>query len=165
MTMWSAAARMRSNPDEKGTKAAFHYVLDIPAGGEAVIRLRLSAEQSAQPEPLTDAFDRTFAIRIREADEYYADRIPAALDVEERNVMRQAYAGLLWSKQFFHFSVKDWLEGDPAQPAPPEGRRFGRNNDWTHRLQPRRDLDAGQMGISVVRRVGPGVPHDSSVAP
>ena len=82
-----------------------------------------------------EAFDDVFARRIQEADEFYADRIPRARALsadEERRVARQAYAGLLWSKQFYHFVVKDWLDGDPDQPPPPAARRHGRNHDWPH---------------------------------
>jgi hypothetical protein len=71
-------------------------------------------------------------VRGFEADAFYADKIPAGLQDEERRVSRQAYAGLLWSKQYFHYVVKDWLEGDPAQPAPPADRKTGRNSDWAH---------------------------------
>src|SRR5581483_9937626 len=73
-----------------------------------------------------------FADRIREADAFYADRIPPQLSAEERRVARQAYAGLLWTKQFYHYIVKDWLAGDPEQPAPSATRTEGRNRDWTH---------------------------------
>jgi hypothetical protein len=73
-----------------------------------------------------------FAARRREADEFYAALIPTDLSSAEANVVRQAYAGLLWSKQFYHYIVNDWLEGDPQQPPPPEDRKFGRNADWRH---------------------------------
>ena len=120
------------NPQGRGTKAAMHYILEVPARGEQRVRLRLFSAHSAPTEPLGSDFDLIFSNRLKEADEFYASRIPGGLDQEERSVMRQAYAGLLWSKQFFHFSVKDWLDGDPAQPKPPESRSLGRNNDWVH---------------------------------
>ncbi len=120
------------NPQEIGTKAAVHYRLQVPAGGEAVVRLRLCAEAEAPQKPIGRDFDQTFSERHREADEFYAARVPAGLGTEERAVARQGYAGLLWSKQFFHYSVKDWLEGDPSQPSPAAERRYGRNNDWGH---------------------------------
>jgi hypothetical protein len=121
------------NPDERGTKTAALYVLDVPAGGQAVVRLRLVAAGEAGARPaFGKAFDRVFADRIREADAFYAARTPADLTSEEQAIVRQANAGLLWTKQFFHYSVKDWLEGDPTQPAPPESRRRGRNGDWRH---------------------------------
>ena len=120
------------NPEGRGTKAAFHYILTVPAGGREVITLRLAPGKELPRSPLGSSFERTFAGRIRETDEFYASKIPAELDAEERRVARQAYAGLLWSKQFYHYVVKDWLEGDPDQPAPPVPRREGRNADWGH---------------------------------
>jgi hypothetical protein len=118
------------NPMHGGTKAAPHYKLDVPAGGETVVRLRLS--KAAPQRPFGAEFDRTVAARIKEADDFYAGRIPGELDVHQRAAMRQAYAGLLWSKQFFHFCVDHWLGGDPGQPPPPESRKNGRNRDWPH---------------------------------
>jgi Glycosyl hydrolase family 63 C-terminal domain len=122
------------NPDRIGTKAAAHYTLDLPPGGERVIRLRLFAEADAVPDERRFGadFDRTFALRIAEADRFYDGRIPACATDEERRVARQAYAGLLWNKQFYHYDVKAWLEGDPAQPPPPDSRRAGRNAQWHH---------------------------------
>jgi hypothetical protein len=94
-----------------GTKAAAVYVLDVPAGGEAAVRLRLTAEGEAKAEPFAD-FEAVFADRKREADEFYAAVIPAGASAEERRVSRQAYAGLLWSEQFYHYVVPDWVDGD-----------------------------------------------------
>ena len=118
-----------TNPAKTGTKAAAHYRLDIPAGESVTVRLRL-AEGEAPADPLGREFDATFEARIREADAYYDRLLPATLTTEERSVARQGYAGLLWSKQFYHYIVKDWLEGDPAQPPPPASRREGRNAEW-----------------------------------
>jgi hypothetical protein len=120
------------NPEATGTKAAVHYVLEIPPGGERVVRLRLRETASGAPGGFGPDFDRLFDRRIREADEFYADRIPAAATEDERRVMRQGYAGLLWTKQFFHYVQSHWLEGDPAQPRPPASRLTGRNSDWPH---------------------------------
>jgi hypothetical protein len=120
------------NPQGTGTKAAAHYALDLPAGGSAVVRLRLFAAAEERPDPLGAGFERTFAERRREADEFYAARTPPGLSEEARRVVRQAYAGLLWSKQFYHYVVREWLEGDPDQPPPPPGRERGRNHDWGH---------------------------------
>jgi hypothetical protein len=114
-----------------GTKAAPHYVLNVPAQGEVVVRLRLTAEEQMSRQPFGPAFDRVFAQRITEADEFYAAKSPTSTD-EERLVARQAYAGLLWSKQFYHFAVDPWLKGDPSQPPPPPERLNGRDRDWTH---------------------------------
>jgi len=120
------------NPEEIGTKAAARYRLQIPAGDRATIRCRLVAESEATGRPFGRDFDRVFEQRIHEADRFFAAKFPAGLGEEERRVARQGYAGLLWSKQFFHYSIKDWLEGDPTQPTPSPERKQGRNNDWTH---------------------------------
>ncbi|HEV2106621.1 MAG TPA: glucosidase [Candidatus Eisenbacteria bacterium] len=118
------------NPAGEGTKAAVHHRLELPPGGQAVLRLRLAA---GAPQPASGpAFEAVFASRIAEADAFYAARVPALLDDDERRVARQAYAGLLWSRQFYHYVVREWLEGDPAQPPPPPGRERGRNHEWLH---------------------------------
>jgi len=119
------------NPHEFGTKAAPHYVLSIPAGGEAVLRFRLAAAHALPTVPFGD-FDEAFATRRAEADAFYDSKCSRALGPKDRLVMRQAYAGLLWSKQFYHYIVKDWLEGDPNMPPPPPERKLGRNHDWGH---------------------------------
>jgi hypothetical protein len=118
------------NPARTGTKAAAHYAHDVPPGGDVVVRLRLFAEDETPTRPLGPEFDRTFADRIAEADQFYQKRIPSNLTVEETRTARQAYAGLIWSKQFYHYIVPPWLEGDPAQP--PLARRTVRNADWLH---------------------------------
>jgi hypothetical protein len=120
------------NPDGVGTKAAAHHRVEVPAGGSTTIRLRLTADTEVGGPADGPEADAVFAARIREADAFYDDRVPAALDVGERSVVRQGYAGLLWSRQFYHLIMKDWLEGDPAQPPPPAERRNGRNADWGH---------------------------------
>jgi hypothetical protein len=120
------------NPAGTGTKAAAHYRVNVPAGGSATVRLRLSEVNQAPAHPFDAGFNRTFAERTREADEFYAARTPAGATPAERAVLRQGYAGLLWSKQFYHYAVRDWVAGDPAQPAPPPGREGGRNAEWTH---------------------------------
>ncbi|HKQ18713.1 MAG TPA: glucosidase [Candidatus Eisenbacteria bacterium] len=120
------------NSARTGTKAAAHYKMRIPAGEKAVVRLRLFAEGESPFCPFGPEFDWVVNRRIQEAEEFYATRIPAAATEEERRVARQAYAGLLWSKQFFHYIVKHWLEGDPSQPAPPRARLEGRNAEWGH---------------------------------
>src|SRR5438552_1490039 len=87
---------------------------------------------SVQDNPLATEFDRTFLLRQKEADEFYAKVMPPSLSEDGRNVQLQAFAGLLWSKQFYHYAQRDWLAGDPAQPTPPEQRKHGRNSDWSH---------------------------------
>ncbi|HEU4525743.1 MAG TPA: hypothetical protein VFR62_12020, partial [Gemmatimonadales bacterium] len=119
------------NPAEEGTKAAIHYVLSIPAGEERVVRLRLG-QRGAGALGIGGELDRIFEDRIREAEEFYRERLPQAATEDERRVLRQGYAGLLWSKQFYHYVVRDWLEGDPAQPAAPASRERGRNTEWPH---------------------------------
>ena len=119
----------RVNPERKGTKAAANYQVTIAQGETVTIRLRLSDRQ------MSDAFagfDSVFAERIREAEEFYQNVIPSDLSHDARNVMRQAFAGLLWSKQFYHYVIDQWLEGDPDAPKPPAGRRNGRNREWRH---------------------------------
>jgi hypothetical protein len=119
------------NPAREGTKAAARYRLSVPAGGERVVRLRLSAEVSGAAA-FGAAFDALFAARIAEADAFYAPLAAPEASDDERRVQRQALAGLLWSKQFYHYDVRRWLAGDPAHPEPPPERWKGRNHGWTH---------------------------------
>jgi hypothetical protein len=118
------------NPDRRGTKAAVHHVLTVEPGATAEVRVRLTA--GAQPGELGDAFTTAREARHREADEFYGELTPDACTDDEALVLRQALGGMLWSKQFFHYDVERWLEGDPAGPPPPDGRRHGRNSDWRH---------------------------------
>jgi hypothetical protein len=118
------------NPGSVGTKAAAHYVLELESGASQVVKLRLHAASHPLVPSLSSGFDALFDERIREADAFYAARLSESLSPEERSVSRQAYAGLLWSKQFFYYDVKTWLEGDPSQPAPAPERRRVRNTDW-----------------------------------
>ncbi len=122
------------NPAQVGTKAALRYHLSVPAGGETELRLRFSP---APPNPggparLGRDFERVVAARRAEADEFYASLAPADATGDEKAVMRQAFAGMIWSKQFFHYDVQRWLDGDPGQPPPPPSRRRGRNSGWIH---------------------------------
>jgi hypothetical protein len=120
------------NPARAGTKAAAHYILHLGPGETATVNLRLTKSEDAGAAPFGREFDQTFAARVREADVFYEARIPESATPHERAVARQAYAGLLWSKQFYHYAVDEWLEGDPAQPAAPASRKAGRNAEWTH---------------------------------
>ncbi len=120
------------SPKPVGTKAAALYRLDIPAGSDVVVRLRLAAQGTTASPGLRDEFEGVFRDRMREADEFYAHRLPPGLAEDERRIVRQAYAGLLWGKQFYHYIVRDWLEGDPQQPPPPARRAAGRNAGWLH---------------------------------
>jgi hypothetical protein len=118
------------NPEPRGTKACFHYAnLEVPAGGSAVVRLRLT--DAPADDPLGGA-DEVIAARRREADEFYAEIHPPRASEDERRVQRQALAGMLWTKQIYIYDVNVWLDGDnPAWP-PPESRRRIRNAHWKH---------------------------------
>lgn len=115
-----------------GTKSAAHYRLQIPAKQSVVLKLRLTAERLHAGDRFGTSFDAIFTQRMKEADEFYASRLSAKASPQEHQVARQAFAGLLWSKQFYYFSVRSWLDGDPGQPAPPTTRKNGRNRDWPH---------------------------------
>ncbi|MFY9551953.1 MAG: glucosidase, partial [Thermoanaerobaculia bacterium] len=106
--------------------------LAIPAGGQARLRLRFTDDAWAKGDALGSDFDSVLARRRSEADEFYGVVIPARLSETERLVARQAFAGMIWSKQFYAYDVRRWLLGDPAQPPPPPERRHGRNREWKH---------------------------------
>ncbi|HJT24134.1 MAG TPA: glucosidase, partial [bacterium] len=108
----------------------FSYQFQIPAGGQQVLRLRLTSRDL--PQAFGADFDRVFEDRIKETKAYYDQKIPSALSAQERAVAEQAYAGLLWSKQYYLYYVDQWLEGDPNQPPVDPGRKRGRNRDWPH---------------------------------
>jgi hypothetical protein len=120
------------NPAHTGTKAALHYFLSLPAGSEQTIELQLFAPKSNQPVTFGRDFTREMDRARREADEFYQRIIPDGATADERKVIRQGYAGLLWSKQFYYYVVDHWLDGDPATVPPPESRKEGRNRDWRH---------------------------------
>jgi len=122
------------NPTHQGTKAAAHHRVIVGPGQQVRVRLRLTDKPAGHwPQgPFAEEFAVTLSARRREADEFYATVIPSAQSEDGARVMRQAFAGLLWSKQFYHYVVKAWLEGDPGQPAPPEERTRGRNREWSH---------------------------------
>ena len=125
-----------ANPEQMGTKAGALYQRTIAPGETVRIRLRLTRVDPAHPDPGGEAFgtefDRIIAQRRQEADEFYTAIQPEHLTPEQRAIQRQAYAGMLWSKQFYHYIVEQWLEGDPAQPPPPPERLHGRNSGWQH---------------------------------
>ncbi len=135
------------SPEKSGTKAAALYNLRIAPGASVTVRLRLTDQepkvarmsaprlvlaQAPKTELFGQAFESIFSARRKEADEFYAMRAPKDISDDARNVQRQAFAGLLWSKQFYHFDVRTWLEGDPAGPPPPESRKKGRNQEWSN---------------------------------
>ena len=119
------------NPLQIGSKAAAQYVLTIGPGQTTTLQLRLTDQETAD-SCFGSGFDETFAQRRHEADEFYRELEPDGLSEDARRVQRQSFAGLLWSKQFYHYEVSRWLRGDPGQPEPLRSRLHGRNSDWTH---------------------------------
>ncbi|MEM9888324.1 MAG: glucosidase [Bacteroidota bacterium] len=115
----------------EGTKFSPLYELEIAGGQSAEIRLRLSKTADLE-EPLGSSFDQIFEQRLKEADQFYAPFCTKKTNDDLKNIQRQAYAGMLWTKQYYHYDVNRWLEGDPDQPAPPEARKNGRNHKWTN---------------------------------
>ncbi|MBR8833787.1 MAG: glucosidase [Stigonema ocellatum SAG 48.90 = DSM 106950] len=119
------------NPNRIGTKVSSRYELQIGAGETKIVRLRLSDLQNLT-EPFETQFDTVWQQRQREADEFYHRICPFPVSEDRRNVQRQAFAGMLWSKQFYYYVIEEWLKGDPAGPPPPESRLLGRNHEWFH---------------------------------
>ncbi len=117
------------NASPAGTKAAMHYRLDVPAGESSRIELRLSSGTKAEP---LKALTTVFKQRLAEADAFYDALQKEMPSADARAVQRQAFAGMIWSKQYFYFDIPQWLNGDPATPKPPESRKQGRNREWTH---------------------------------
>ncbi len=146
------------NPQKAGTKMAAVYPVDLGPGESITLKLRLTdleplsemdsnsgmvgaiespghAERGPGVPAANDfgaGFDALFATRQKEAEDFYASRIPKDLSDDAKAVMRQAFSGMLWCKQFYHYDVRHWLDGDPAGPPPPKERLKGRNKDWTH---------------------------------
>jgi hypothetical protein len=119
-----------TNPEPVGTKAAFVYRLHIPSHSQITLRLRLTNAPGTEAGSFDDV-DATFSARLREADAFYEKRL-AVMEAPQRVVARQAYAGLLWTKQFYEYIVARWQDGDPGQVPPPPGHRTSRNTDWRH---------------------------------
>jgi hypothetical protein len=115
------------NPTGTGTKGALHYVLELAPGERREIDLWLTASDTTPAEHA-----QVLADREREADEFYASCTESDVNAEDARIMRQAYAGLIWSKQFYHYDVHRWVSGDPAQPLPPDHRAHDRNRNWQH---------------------------------
>jgi hypothetical protein len=127
------------NPEKRGTKAAAHYQVTVEPGGSQVIRLRLTDRAPAEAAPQNGKsstpfarFDQVLASRHQEADEFYGAVIPAGLDADHANVMRQALAGMLWSKQFYHYDVDKWLEERGSDPFKASRKAAPRNEHWHH---------------------------------
>jgi Glycosyl hydrolase family 63 C-terminal domain len=125
------------NPAQQGTKVAAHHHLTVPAQGAATVRVRLTVQADASAAvaatPFGPAFDKVFSMRKKEADAFYGALTPAALSPDAANVMRQALAGMMWSKQYFFFNADEWLEEHRANPLDPGSREF-RNRDWYHMM-------------------------------
>ncbi len=119
------------NPDNIGTKFAVHHVLELDAGETTGIQLRLSNQPDLKT-PFGQTFNDTFQVRQQEADEFYQRVSPHQKSLELQNIERQAFAGMLWNKQYYHYVVDTWLKGDPSQPKPSEKRKKGTNSNWIH---------------------------------
>ncbi|MBV9083243.1 MAG: glucosidase, partial [Acidobacteriaceae bacterium] len=117
------------NSSRQGTKAAAHYILSVAPGSERVVRARLCRNGA---ENAFENFDPIISARRAEADEFFAELQRDMTSDDERRVQRQALAGMVWTKQFYYYDVRQWLEGDPGQPPPPQSRKSGRNSDWKH---------------------------------
>jgi hypothetical protein len=120
------------NPAKSGTKAAAHFVKTVAPGETFTSRLRLTDAAPGAAKSLNGEFDKLFATRRAEADEFYRSLTPGAVAADRTAIMRQALGGLLWSKQFYHYDINRWLKGDPAQSQPPAERTNGRNHEWRH---------------------------------
>ena len=118
------------NPNTEGTKCAAWYSGTLQPGESRTIRLRMNRPSSAS-SPFSD-FQKVFDQRVDEANEFYGELQNDISDEDSRLIQRQAYAGLIWSKQFYCYNVQDWLDGDSSQPTPPPERAEGRNSEWTH---------------------------------
>ncbi|HEX3550716.1 MAG TPA: hypothetical protein VHT53_10085 [Candidatus Elarobacter sp.] len=118
------------NPARTGSKAALHYRWQIEPGASRTVRLRLTDDRGVAG--IDDDFDATFDEREREADRFYAGLARGPMDDDSASVQRRAFAGMIWSKQFYFYVVRDWLKGDPLTPPPPPSRRHGRNANWKH---------------------------------
>ena len=148
------------NPDRLGTKMAAHYRLELPPGGSATLRLRLAAVEHGLASDFDGSVDALFEDRRAEADAFYALHLPPTSSDEERRIARQAWAGLHWCKQYYHYSVRGLARGRPVRAgAPAREEARPQRALGPEPLQPRRPVDAGHLGVPLVRGVGPGVPH------
>ena len=120
------------NPKNKGTKVAAQYRVTVESGGVEVVRLRLSPGALPVAGNAFKNFDEVFKLRRKEADDFYSTVIPKAFDADQQNVMRQALAGMLWSKQFYHYDVDQWLEERGSDPFKANRKIAPRNDGWHH---------------------------------
>ena len=142
---------------KNGTKSAFMHRLTLAGGESVIIKLRLRKEKIGQ-DPFGNEFDEVFKQRITEADEFYSQFAPDSPESDVISVQRQAFAGLLWNKQYYNYELDTWLNGDPGQPASAGEQKNRSKRRLEISLQSRCDLHAGQMGISLVCKLGPRVP-------
>ncbi len=119
------------NPAQTGTKVAAHYHFSLASGETRTVELRFSNSSPDDIAPFAQTFLDMFALRQQEADEFYAEVLAPSPSEDAHRVQRQAFAGMLWSKQYYYYDIKTWLAGDPAEPAPPPQRLHGRNHEWT----------------------------------
>ena len=120
------------NPEKRGTKAAAYWKAEVPAGGTATIRCRLYDVKEENGQSRFEGFEECMATRRLECEMFYKSVQPASANEEDLMILRQGYAGLLWTKQFYEFIVEDWIHGDSEEPKPPGSRKTGRNADWSH---------------------------------
>ena len=146
------------NPGNVGTKCAAHYQLTVEPGQQKTIRLRLSDVAPADVGDPFKGFAKSLAARTIEADEFYRAVTPPSLNEDQARVMRQALAGMLWTKQYFGLEVDKWLEEHGIDPLSPAQQEVSQRRVVPHGERARH-LHAGQMGVSVVRGVGPGISH------
>ncbi len=118
-----------TNPTNKGTKASGHFILQFNETATQEVRVRLCREWMDEP---FESFQEIFEERISDANDFYEELQAKVTNADLRSIQRQAYAGMMWSKQFYYYNIKNWLKGDPGKTKPPQGRREGRNSDWTH---------------------------------
>ncbi|RED97488.1 MGH1-like glycoside hydrolase domain-containing protein [Marinoscillum furvescens] len=117
------------NPEKVGTKASAVFNLEIPAGGSKTVKIRVSPNECTAP---FKDYDEIFENAVAEADSFYRAKQAKVIDKELRNIQRQAWAGMMWSKQFYYYNIRNWLHGDPGRMKPAESRKKGRNSDWQH---------------------------------
>jgi hypothetical protein len=120
------------NPKLVGTKAGLLYSLEIPASGSQQLRFCLKSSVDPSKDKFEREFNEVFEVRKEECHEFYDSVMPTDATAEQRRILQQSYAGLLWTKQFYYYSVREWLEGDPTQPTPSASRKKLKNHDWEH---------------------------------
>jgi hypothetical protein len=146
------------NPHQTGTKAALRYQCAVASGEHAEIRLRFRDAHSGEGD-LGSGFDDVLRARKEEADQFYESLSPMGTSPDEKMVLRQAFAGMLWSKQFYHYDVARWLDGDPRPPPAARGAQVRTQQSVAATQERRRGVHARHLGVPLVRRLGPGLPR------